>query len=106
MFYPVLFDVANTDRSLRTDMTAQVGVIQSEVGNTLVVPLTALGTRDIDGRYPIRVLQDGKEPVERKVHIGIKSRTHAQVLDGLEEGERVVTSTEGDENSGMMVSIG
>jgi macrolide-specific efflux system membrane fusion protein len=106
MFYPVLFDVANTDRSLRTDMTAQVGVIQSEVGNSLVVPLTALGDRDVDGRYPIRVLQDGKDPVERKVHIGIKSRTHAQVLDGLEEGERVVTSTEGDENSGMMVSIG
>jgi len=105
MFYRVLFDVPNPEHILRTDMTAQVGVILQSSKGALLLPLTALGNQLADGRYKVRVLKDKAPPQERTVRIGIRSRSHAQVLEGLSEGERVVTTVEDATPGSMTVSV-
>jgi macrolide-specific efflux system membrane fusion protein len=92
MFFNVLFDVDNPDRRLRTDMTAQVTLIEREVRQVPAIPLAALG--DALDRNWYRVLvpaPDGGTEV-RKVQLGVIGRTHAQVLQGLRVGDTVVIS--------------
>jgi len=110
MFYNVLFDVENPDRSLRIEMTAQVAVVLSQVSNSLQVPLSALGKQADDGRYPVRVLP-GTGPgtgiaQQRMITVGVMSRTHAQVLSGLQEGERIITSPPDESGAGISISMG
>lgn len=91
MFYSALFDVPNAGQRLRVDMTAQVGVVLDEARGVLAVPVTALGAQGKDGRYAVRVLgADGKVDT-RQVRVGLRTSTRAQVLDGLKQGEKVIT---------------
>ncbi|KAG1533097.1 hypothetical protein G6F50_015985 [Rhizopus delemar] len=73
-------------------MTAQVFIVLGEAKDAVVVPASALGKRGEDGRYAVRVvLKDNKTEV-RQVKIGMNNNVQAQVLEGLEVGERVVTT--------------
>jgi len=90
VYYNGLFDVPNPDEKLRISMTAQVSIVLAEAAQSLAVPSAALGARDADGRYAVRVVDGEGAASERKVSIGINNNVSAQVLDGLKEGERVV----------------
>jgi membrane fusion protein, macrolide-specific efflux system len=90
MFFNVLFDVDNPKRLLRPDMTAQVTLIERSVRQVPTVLLTALDDEIGNGFYRVRV-QTASDRIEtRKVRIGLIGRTHAQVLQGLTPGERVI----------------
>ena len=91
VFFNALFDVPNPDRTLRVDMTAQVAILLGEARQALTVPLTALGTRDKDGRHEVRVLLPDQRVEKRQVRIGIRNNFQAQVLEGLKEGDSVIT---------------
>ncbi len=91
VFFNALFDVPNPDRTLRVDMTAQVAILLGEAKQALTVPLTALGARDKDGRQEVRVLKADQTVETRKVRVGISNNFQAQVLDGLKEGDNVIT---------------
>jgi macrolide-specific efflux system membrane fusion protein len=91
VFFNALFDVPNPDRTLRVDMTAQVAIMLGEAKQALTVPLTALGTRDKDGRQEVRVLKPDQTVEKRQVRIGITNNFQAQVLEGLKEGDNVIT---------------
>ncbi|MBP1628607.1 MAG: efflux transporter, family, subunit [Holophagaceae bacterium] len=89
VYYNGLFEVPNTDKALRASMTAQVSIVLGEARKVLCIPVAALGDKDRTGWCMVKVLHgDRSEP--RKVHIGINNRVHAQVLEGLNEGEQVV----------------
>lgn len=94
VFYNVLFEVDNPARTLRTDMTAQVTIVLASAPSALAIPLTALGPRLADGRHPVRVLAPDGTIATRRVRTGVTGRTHAQVLEGLSAGERVVTGAD------------
>lgn len=101
MFFNALFDVPNPDRMLRVDMTAQVAILLGEAKQALTVPLTALGARDKEGRQEVRVLKTDQTVEKRLVRVGISNNFQAQVLDGLKEGDTVITgdpSTAPDRN--------
>jgi len=92
VYYNGLFDVPNPDEKLRISMTAQVFIVLGEAKDAVVVPASALGKRGEDGRYAVRVvLKDNKTEV-RQVRIGMNNNVQAQVLEGLEVGERVVSA--------------
>ncbi|NKI68360.1 efflux RND transporter periplasmic adaptor subunit [Collimonas pratensis] len=98
VYYNALFDIPNLDNKLRISMTAQVSIVLNEAKGALTIPSTALGERDKDGRYQVKVLQtkDGKHTVAtRQVRIGINN-IQAQVLDGLKAGEKVIVGDGGD----------
>ncbi len=102
VFYNALFDIQNADHRLRIAMTAQVTIVLDEAKNVLSVPLSALGKRTQDGRYPVRVLRDDGRVDTVTVSIGITDSVRVQVLDGLKEGDEVVT----EEGTGKETSAG
>lgn len=90
MFFNVLFDVDNPQRLLRSDMTAQVTLIESEVRKVASIPVSALGSEVAPGLYRVQVPGPKGEVVPRQVRIGLIGRSEAQVLQGLRIGERVI----------------
>ncbi|VVE72892.1 efflux transporter periplasmic adaptor subunit [Pandoraea anapnoica] len=92
IFFNALFDVPNPAGVLRPDMTAQVSIVSARISNALTFPSVALGEKRADGRYRVRVLDDKGVAHPRWVKVGLDNRLTAQALDGLAEGDRVVTA--------------
>jgi macrolide-specific efflux system membrane fusion protein len=131
VLYDALFDVANPDQALMTQMTAQVFFVASSAKDAVLVPLAALrpvasegrsrgpraagerasgagerasgaGERasGIDARTQFAkgvalvsvVGADGKV-ADREVKVGVMNRVSAQIISGLEPGEKVVIGT-------------
>jgi len=90
VFCNALFDVPNPDHRLRIAMTAQVRIVLDTAQATLMVPVAALGARNNDGSYPLRVLDAKGKAVLRDVKTGINNNVKVQILDGLAEGEKVI----------------
>ena len=90
VFYNALFDVPNPDHRLRIAMTAQVRIVLDTAQAALMVPVAALGVRNADGRYEVRVLDAKGKAVARTVKTGINNNVKVQILDGLAEGDTVV----------------
>lgn len=97
VLYNVLIDVPNPDRLLMTSMSAQVFFMLDAARNTLLVPASAVrpaargARREARNEAVVRVLVDGKvEP--RTVKTGLSNRGQVQILEGLNEGDRVVTT--------------
>lgn len=91
IYYNGIFNVPNDDGRLRTYMTAEVHIILGQAKDVLTLPSAALGAKDADGRYMVRVVGSDGKLSERKVEIGLNNKVTAQVRSGLDEGERVVT---------------
>lgn len=90
IYYNGQFEVPNTTGELRISMTAQVYIVLGEAKNTLLIPSAALGAKTPDGTYAVQVVGKDGRPVSRKVKVGLNNNATAQVLSGLEAGERVV----------------
>jgi macrolide-specific efflux system membrane fusion protein len=94
VLYTGEFRVDNRDGALLPEMTAQVYFITSATRDVLTVPLGAL-TRRADGRVTVqRVNADGSF-TQQPVTIGLTSRTAAEVISGLQAGDRVVAGIAG-----------
>lgn len=85
----VLFEIANPERQLRVGMFAQVHVITEKPRMTLTAPVAAIL---IESGQPVAYVQAGGEAfVRRQLRIGERDGDRVEVLEGLKEGERVVT---------------
>ncbi|MGE0116650.1 MAG: macrolide transporter subunit MacA [Dongiaceae bacterium] len=91
VLYNVLIDVGNDDGVLMTDMTAQVFFVLGRAADVPLVPVAALGSRRADSadEYQVRVLEDGRMN-RRVVKVGLTDRASAEVVSGLEVGDRVI----------------
>ena len=90
VFYNALFDVPNPDHRLRISMTAQVRIVLDTAQSVLTVPVAALGPRNADGSFPVRVLDAKGQAQSRNVQTGINNNVKVQINQGLSEGDRVV----------------
>jgi membrane fusion protein, macrolide-specific efflux system len=97
VLYDVLIDVKNEGRQLMTGMTTQVFFILGKADNALVIPAELLTRRvakednDKGKAYRVAVVTEaGRE--QRVIHVGLQTRTQAEVIDGLQEGERVAAT--------------
>lgn len=91
IYYYGNFTVPNPDGRLRTYMTAEVNIVLGKAENVLTVPAAALGTREADGSYKVKVLGADGATVERQVTVGLNDKVTAEVKSGLAEGDKVVT---------------
>lgn len=89
VYYNGVFSISNSERLLRTSMTAQVFIITAQAKNVLRVPLSALGVPGSDQRYPVEVLK-GQQRALRWVQIGLQNSQYAEVKEGLQPGEQVI----------------
>jgi macrolide-specific efflux system membrane fusion protein len=97
VLYDVLIDAKNEGRQLMTGMTTQVFFILGEADKALVIPAELLTRRvekednDKGKAYRVTVVTEaGRE--QRVIHVGLQTRTQAEVVDGLQEGERVAAT--------------
>jgi len=91
VLYTALFDVPNPDGDLRPQMSAQTFFVIARAENALIAPVAALGEPDgAPDRFTVRVLGPGGVTT-RAVRVGVRTRFEAEILEGLAEGERVVT---------------
>jgi macrolide-specific efflux system membrane fusion protein len=120
VLYTALFDVDNPKRELMTQMSAQVFFVVAEARNVLTVPMSALrpvqrgggkaagqnaqkraekrtaqgqeqGQGQRNGKpYRVTVLGPAGTLTETVVRIGVTNRIAAEVISGLEEGDRIV----------------
>jgi HlyD family secretion protein len=101
--YNVVIDVDNEDLTLLPGMTAFVTLIQDRKENVLRVPNAALSYRPAnpEGRKPSEepaqpeqkavYLLSGSRPERVEVKTGISDNKFTEVLEGLKEGDIVVT---------------
>lgn len=98
VLYNAVFEVPNPEGRLMTQMTAQVFFVNAEARDALMVPVTALNGRGSGAS--VQVLGSNGQPEQRVVTVGVTNRVQAEILDGLEEGERVVSSPRGAGSTG------
>ncbi|WP_167481039.1 efflux RND transporter periplasmic adaptor subunit [Mesorhizobium waimense] len=90
IYYHGVLRVKNPEEKLRPKMTAQVHISMGRADDVLLVPWAALSLRQADGSYLVKVKDTGGKVTERPVRIGYTDRIHAQVLEGLRQGETVL----------------
>ena len=91
VFYDVLFDIPNSNRELKIQMTAQVFIVLAQAKNVLLIPAAAIGNADEGAKINVQVLNADGTIELRAIKIGIKSEISAEVTAGLKENEQVVT---------------
>ncbi len=86
----VRVEIANPDGLLKPAMFARVALVAGNGGKVLTVPVSAVidsGTRQV---VLVQLAQGRFEP--RTVRLGARSDNYVEVLEGVAEGEQVVTS--------------
>jgi macrolide-specific efflux system membrane fusion protein len=97
VLYDVLIDVKNEGRQLMTSMTTQVFFIFGKAENALIIPAEVLTRRvakedNQNGKaYRVAVMTDTSRE-QRVIHVGLQTRTQAEVIDGLKEGEKIAVN--------------
>jgi macrolide-specific efflux system membrane fusion protein len=89
--YTALFDVENGDGELMPQMTAQVNFVAAAAHHVVLAPLAALRPASGNATWTARVVEADGRPRTRQVRIGVRSRVSAEIIEGLAEGERIVT---------------
>ena len=84
----VLID--NPDRTLRIGMTTENNIKIANAKDVLLVSNMAIQKRD--GKSSVNVLNDKKQPEQRKVETGVQNDFKTEIKSGLNEGEKVIVS--------------
>ncbi|WP_049723140.1 efflux RND transporter periplasmic adaptor subunit [Gilvimarinus polysaccharolyticus] len=94
VLYQVLIDIKNRNSRLMDSMTAQTFFVESRAEEVVTIPVGAIR----DGRRGSRVVKQTApgqfEPVP--VEIGVRTRTQAEVISGLQVGDVVVAGNRDD----------
>lgn len=92
VYYNGLFDVPNPDHKLRISMTAQVTIVLDEARDVLTLSSGLLSRPGRDGDYVVQVYDPHSEAIEpRRVKVGLNNNINAEILEGLNEGDQVVS---------------
>lgn len=98
--FPVIVRLDRTEVPLRLGYNASVDIEVLSREGIIFLPVTAVFSEE--GRDYVFVVEEGKAR-RREVEIGERSEEWAEVLSGLEEGERVVTEGVGLVKEGQKV---
>lgn len=98
VLYNVLVDVDNKDRQLMTGMSTQMFFVLGRAEKVPLLPVAALGKRlaaednDKGQAYEVRKVDAAGKTRTAIVHIGLMSRTMAEVRGGLAVGDKVAAA--------------
>lgn len=87
VLFNALIDVENPQMQLLPSMTVQVFFVLGEARNTLVLPMSAVQRNGEQHQVQVMTAQGTQA---RAVEVGLSTRTTAQIVSGLEEGDEVV----------------
>jgi len=80
----------NPDGRLRPGTSTKVAIVAETVAHAIVAPAAALLTSP-DGVISMISLDTDNKPHRKKIKVGIRDGGSLQILDGLKNGDRVVT---------------
>lgn len=86
---PVIFELPNPEGELKPGMFAKVTLLTGATVQGVAVPEQAIV--DENGQPMVFVMDGGESFFKRRVKLGVRSGGYVQVLDGVKEGERVVS---------------
>ncbi|WP_086980733.1 efflux RND transporter periplasmic adaptor subunit [Vibrio aphrogenes] len=93
IYYNALFDVDNPNGTLRIGMTAQVSIVLEQAKDVLFVPAQVLKRTKKGFQVPVL---EGDSLVFKPVKVGINNKVNAEIISGLEEGDRIVVGMPSD----------
>ncbi len=97
--------VENTQGQLIPGMFARAEIAVFEKPDALVVPTSALRDSDGDGKFEsVFVLQENRALL-RPITLGYLTTDYAEISNGLEEGDQVVSEARGNLKEGSQVSL-
>ena len=90
----VWVSLANPEEKLKPGGTVHVSIIAGTITDTLIIPASALLNLDEGGEKVMIVVGRDKNTTaqERKVVPGVRQGARVQVISGVQEGDRVITS--------------
>jgi len=94
-------DVMNPSRLLLPGLYAQATITLERKNNSIALPLQAVTQQN--GQATVYVVNSSNKVEIRPVVLGIQSETDAEVLSGLQEGEKVVVSDRSSLKAGQEV---
>jgi RND family efflux transporter MFP subunit len=86
----VEIEIPNGDYRLKPGMYARVNIITDNKREALVVPANALV--DVNGRRGVYLATPGNTASFRPVRVGVEEETQAEILEGINEGDTVITT--------------
>lgn len=86
---PVYFEFGNPQNQIKVGMYAEVFIKNGKMSEVLSIPESAIV--DEDGMHTVYVEVEGEGFEKRIIKTGVTDNGYVQVLEGLKEGERVVT---------------
>lgn len=89
VYYNGIFDIDNSNRRLKSAMTAQVFIMTEQAKNVLKVPVSALKKHPNKNEYYV-YLKDGDEYKKQIVKVGINNNEYAEIIAGLNAGDSIV----------------
>lgn len=104
--YPVEIEISNPDRLLKPEMVADLQILRRVVDDAIIIPRSSI-VRDEAGPN-VFVLRNGNDRQTAQlvsITTGITSGALVQVLDGLQDGDEIVTSGQNVLNQGDRVNI-
>ncbi|MBV8255381.1 MAG: efflux RND transporter periplasmic adaptor subunit [Chitinophaga sp.] len=84
----VRVEFANPDNKLIAGMSSVLNVLNQQSGQRLIIPSKAL-TEQM-GEFFVFLAKDSFA-IQRKVHLGPKMRDQVVIMDGIEQGDKVIT---------------
>jgi len=90
--FNVTVNVTNTDNAMKSGMSANVSIIIAQKKNVVTVPSIAIRTKGSAQTVSLAPVGQAA-PVVRTVQIGLDDGKNAEVIQGLQAGDKVVTGT-------------
>lgn len=97
-------DIVDTPEGLKIDFDADVNILLGEKSGVIKVPAESVKS-DKSGNTYVFVVENSRA-VAKTVKLGLQSDTDAEVLEGLNEGEKVILNPVASINSGILVEEG
>jgi HlyD family secretion protein len=97
---PITIEISDDTDLLKPGYDLDVKVITEVKSDTLVIPDSAVF--DYQGNSCVFVVENGKAVI-RQIKKGIESENEIEVLDGLKEGEKILSKPNNDTKEGMKI---
>jgi RND family efflux transporter MFP subunit len=100
---PIEIEIPNADYRLKPGMYARVGITTATKKDALVLPANAV--IDLGGRRGVFLPQPDNTAVFRQVQPGTEQLDVVEIIDGINEGDRVITTGAGGLRDGDRIVL-
>lgn len=95
--------ITDTNPDLKIDFDVDTDILLSEVKEAIKVPSECIKTNK-EGKNFVYIVKEGKA-AEKEIKLGVESDIEAQIIEGLNTGEKVIINPEDTIKNGTLVQV-